>query len=149
MFLMMNEARLMVACQGLVSASTSYLYALSYAKTRLQGRFGSHDKSVPIIRHPDVRRMLLIMKAYVEGIRSLLYYLAWCDDRQTVASDSSEKRRHRERIDLLIPVMKSYATDRAIDVCNLGIQVYGGYGYTSEYPVEQLLRDVRVTLSAG
>ncbi len=145
MFLMMNEARLMVACQGLVSASSSYLYALSYAKTRVQGKFGRNDKSVPIISHPDVRRMLLIMKTYVEGIRSLLYYLAWCDDRQAVASESSEKRRYRERIDLLIPVAKSYATDRAIDVCNLGIQVYGGYGYTSEYPVEQLLRDVRVT----
>ncbi|WP_028324070.1 acyl-CoA dehydrogenase [Desulfatirhabdium butyrativorans] len=145
MFLMMNEARLMVACQGLVSASTSYLYALSYARTRVQGKFGCNGKSVPIIRHPDVRRMLLIMKANVEGIRSLLYYLAWCDDRQKVASDRSESRRYRERIDLLIPVAKSYATDRAIDVCNLGIQVYGGYGYTSEYPVEQLLRDVRVT----
>lgn len=147
MFLMMNEARLMVACQGLVCASASYLYALSYARTRVQGKsIDSKDTHpVPIIRHPDVRRMLLTMKTYVEGIRSLLYYLAWCDDRQTVASEGSEKRRHRERIDLLIPVAKSYVTDRAIDVCNLGIQVYGGYGYTAEYPVEQLLRDVRVT----
>lgn len=147
MFLMMNEARLMVASQGLVCASASYLYALSYARTRVQGKsIDSKDThSIPIIRHPDVRRMLLSMKTYVEGIRSLLYYLAWCEDRHAVAPDGPERRRHRERIDLLIPLAKSYATDRAIDVCNLGIQVYGGYGYTSEYPVEQLLRDVRVT----
>uniref|UniRef100_A0A7C4W1Q8 Acyl-CoA dehydrogenase n=1 Tax=Desulfatirhabdium butyrativorans TaxID=340467 RepID=A0A7C4W1Q8_9BACT len=147
MFLMMNEARLLVACQGLVSASSSYLYALRYARTRIQGRISgaNGNQPVPIIRHPDVRRMLFTMKVYVEGIRSLLYYLAWCKDRNTLAVDPDEKQRYRDRIDLLIPVAKSYATDRAIDVCNLGIQVHGGYGYTSEYPVEQLLRDVRVT----
>lgn len=147
MFLMMNEARLLVASQGLVSASTSYLYALSFARTRFQGSLlDSSDKTpVPIIRHPDVRRMLLTMKSYTEGMRSLLYYIAWCEDQKSVSGSGEEKERYQNRIDFLIPVAKSYVTDRAVDVCNIGIQVHGGYGYSSEYPVEQLLRDVRIT----
>ena len=86
MFLMMNGARLLVASQGLVSASASYLYALSFARTRVQGTLpGSRDKApVPIIQHPDVRRMLLTMKAYTEGMRSLLYYIAHCEDQKSV-----------------------------------------------------------------
>jgi alkylation response protein AidB-like acyl-CoA dehydrogenase len=147
MFLMMNGARLLVASQGLVSASASYLYALSFARTRIQGaRLGSRDRvSVPIIQHPDVRRMLLTMKAYTEGMRSFLYYIAHCEDLKSVSENDEEKERYQDRIDFLIPVAKSYVTDRAVDVCSIGIQVHGGYGYTSEYPVEQLLRDVRIT----
>jgi len=147
MFLMMNGARLLVAAQGLVSASASYLYALSFARARIQGTLPeSRDKaSVPIIQHPDVRRMLLTMKAYTEGMRSLLYYIAHCEDLKSVTKDPEEKERYQNRIDLLIPIAKSYVTDRAVDVCNIGIQVHGGYGYTSEYPAEQLLRDVRIT----
>jgi hypothetical protein len=137
----------MVASQGLVSASASYLYALSFARTRIQGALlGARDKTpVPIIQHPDVRRMLLTMKVYTEGMRSLLYYIAHCEDQKSVAEDPEEKERLQNRIDFLIPVAKSYVTDRSVDVCNIGIQVHGGYGYTSEYPVEQLLRDVRIT----
>jgi hypothetical protein len=130
-----------------VSASASYLYALSFARTRIQGSLlGDRDKTpVPIIRHPDVRRMLLTMKSYTEGMRSLLYYIAWCEDQKSVSESSEEKERYQNRIDFLIPVAKSYVTDRAVDVCSMGIQVHGGYGYTSEYPSEQLLRDVRIT----
>ena len=147
MFLMMNSARLMVAAQGLACASSSYMYALSFARTRIQGALsGARDKRpVPIIKHPDVRRMLLTMKTYTEGMRSLLYYIAWCEDQKSVSKNSEEKERYQDRIDFLIPVAKSYVTDRSVDVCNIGIQVHGGYGYTSEYPVEQLLRDVRIT----
>jgi alkylation response protein AidB-like acyl-CoA dehydrogenase len=147
MFLMMNSARLMVASQGLACASSSYMHALSFARTRIQGALlGERDKRpVPIIRHPDVRRMLLTMKAYTEGMRSLLYYIAWCEDRKSISKNSEEKERYQNRIDFLIPVAKSYVTDRSVDICNIGIQVHGGYGYTSEYPVEQLLRDVRIT----
>ena len=147
MFLMMNSARLMVASQGLACASSSYLYALSFARTRIQGTLlGARDKTpVPIIQHPDVRRMLMTMKAYTDGMRSLLYYIAWCEDQKSVSKNSEEKERYQNLIDFLIPVAKSYVTDRAVDVCNIGIQVHGGYGYTSEYPVEQLLRDVRIT----
>jgi hypothetical protein len=89
--------------------------------------------------------MLLTMKVYTEGMRSLLYYIAHCEDQKSIADQSDEKERYQDRIDFLIPVAKSYVTDRAVDVCSMGIQVHGGYGYTSEYPVEQLLRDVRIT----
>ncbi len=150
MFTMMNEARLMVANQGLGAASASYLYALNYARTRIQSRslLKMTDKDapgVPIVQHPDVRRMLMLMKVYVEGVRGLLYYVASLTDRERVAKDADEKSRLQGIIDFLIPIAKAYGSERSFDVCNLGIQVYGGYGYIKEYPVEQLLRDCRIT----
>jgi len=150
MFLMMNEARLLVGVQAFACATASYIHAVNYARQRVQGRhlLNMLDKSapsVPIMQHPDVRRMLLTMKAYVEGMRSLLYYVGMCDDRIDVADSEEEKAKYRGIIDLLIPVAKGYVSDRAFDVCNLGVQVYGGYGYIKEYPMEQLLRDCRIT----
>jgi hypothetical protein len=90
--------------------------------------------------------MLLTMKAYVEGMRSLLYYVAWCEDKANTTDDEKEKEKFHDLIDLLIPIAKGYVTDRAFDVCNLGMQVYGGYGYIKEYPQEQLMRDCRITM---
>jgi len=150
MFLMMNEARLLVGIQAFACASAAYMYAVNYARQRVQGRhlLNMMDKSapsVPIIQHPDVRRMLLTMKAYVEGMRSLLYYVGICSDKIQVADSEEEKARYQGIIDLLIPVAKGYVSDRAFDVCNLGVQIYGGYGYIKEYPMEQLLRDCRIT----
>jgi hypothetical protein len=150
MFLMMNEARLLVGMQGLACASPAYVYAVNYARQRVQGRHLNQieDKSAPpvaIIEHPDVRRMLLTMKAYVEGMRSLLYYIGLCDDRMEITADKEEKAMLQAMVDLLIPVAKGYVTDRAFEVCSLGVQVYGGYGYIKEYPAEQLLRDCRIT----
>jgi alkylation response protein AidB-like acyl-CoA dehydrogenase len=150
MFLMMNEARLLVGIQAFACASAAYIYAVNYARQRVQGRhlLNMMDKSapsVPIIQHPDVRRMLLTMKVYVEGMRSLLYYVGMCDDRIDVADNEEEKTKYKGIIDLLIPLAKGYVSDRAFDVCNLGVQVYGGYGYIKEYPMEQLLRDCRIT----
>jgi alkylation response protein AidB-like acyl-CoA dehydrogenase len=150
MFLMMNEARLLVGIQAFACASAAYMYAVNYARQRVQGRhlLNMMDKSapsVPIIQHPDVRRMLLTMKVYVEGMRSLLYYVGMCDDRIDVADNEEEKTKYKGIIDLLIPLAKGYVSDRAFDVCNLGVQVYGGYGYIKEYPMEQLLRDCRIT----
>ena len=150
MFLMMNEARLLVGIQAFACASAAYMYAVNYARQRVQGRhlLNMMDKSapsVPIIQHPDVRRMLLTMKAYVEGMRSLLYYVGMCSDKILVADSEEEKARYQGIIDLLIPVAKGYVSDRAFDVCNLGVQIYGGYGYIKEYPMEQLLRDCRIT----
>jgi hypothetical protein len=147
MFHMMNDARLMVGSIGLANASSSYLYALDYARARRQGNMvdDRDSKYVPIIAHPDVRRMLMHMKMFVEGMRSLHYYIALCKDYRTLAEKDGDKEKYQDLIDILIPVAKGYVTDRSIDICNLGIQVYGGYGYTKEYPVEQLLRDVRIT----
>jgi alkylation response protein AidB-like acyl-CoA dehydrogenase len=150
MFLMMNDARLMVGNQGLACASASYMYALNYARTRIQGRHllkltDKEAPGVPIIQHPDVRRMLMIMKIYVEALRSLSYYIAFCSDSIATTTDPDEKTRLQGIIDFLIPIAKAYTTDRAFDVCSLGVQVYGGYGYIKEFPMEQLLRDCRIT----
>lgn len=150
MFLMMNEARLLVGLQAMTCASNSYLNALNYARERVQGRnllqmMEPDAPAVPIIQHPDVRRMLITMKSYVEGMRSLLYYVCQLTDKRNTAADEEEKLRLQGMIDLLIPICKGYVSDRASDVCNLGMQVYGGYGYIKEYPQEQLVRDCRIT----
>jgi hypothetical protein len=150
MFLMMNEARLLVGIQGFACASAAYMHAVQYARQRVQGRhlMNMMDKSapaVPIIQHPDVRRMLLTMKSYVEGMRSLLYYVGMCEDRIHTTDNDDDKAKYQGIIDLLIPIAKGYVSDRAFDVCNLGVQIFGGYGYIKEYPMEQLLRDCRIT----
>lgn len=102
-------------------------------------------ESVAIINHPDVRRMLLTMKMYTEGMRSLLYYISYCEDKKGLAESEEEKEKYQGLIDVLIPVGKGYVSDRAVEMCNMGIQVFGGYGYIAEYPMEQLFRDVRIT----
>jgi hypothetical protein len=150
MFLMMNEARLLVGLQAMTCASNAYLNALNYARQRVQGRnllqmMEPDAPAVPIIQHPDVRRMLIAMKANVEAMRSLLYYICSLGDRASVSDDVEEQAKLQGLIDLLIPVAKGYVSDRAFDVCNLGLQVYGGYGYIKEYPQEQLVRDCRIT----
>jgi alkylation response protein AidB-like acyl-CoA dehydrogenase len=151
MFLMMNDARLLVGLQGLACATSAYMYAVNYARERLQGKhlLQMMDKdapSVPIIQHPDVRRQLMMMKVYVEGIRSLLYYVGMCEDRVKIFEDAEEKLTYQGIIDVLIPIAKGYVTDRAFEVCSHGVQVYGGYGYIRDYPMEQLLRDSRITM---
>jgi alkylation response protein AidB-like acyl-CoA dehydrogenase len=150
MFQMMNEARLLVGLQGSACASAAYLYAVNYARERLQGRHllkALEDDAplVPIIEHPDIRRMLLTMKVYVEGMRSLLYYIGNCEDKFKISDKEGDKAKYQGLIDLLIPISKGYVTDKAFEVCSLGVQVYGGYGYIKEYPMEQLLRDCRIT----
>ncbi|MGD2096196.1 MAG: acyl-CoA dehydrogenase [Desulfobacterales bacterium] len=150
MFQMMNEARLLVGLQGLACASATYLYAVNYARERVQGRHllkvqEDDAPSVPIIEHPDIRRMLLTMKAYVEGMRSLLYFIGNCEDKSRLSTEEADIARYQGLIDLLIPIAKGYVTDKAFEVCSLGVQVYGGYGYIKEYPMEQLLRDCRIT----
>lgn len=149
MFVMMNEARLDVGMQGVGCASASYLNALNYARERVQGRSltatGKDAAGVPIINHPDVRRMLMSMKTYSEAGRSLLYYIGFCEDMCHITEDKDEQARWQQIIGVLIPIGKGYITDRAFDVCSDGVQVYGGYGYTKEYPQEQYLRDTKIT----
>jgi alkylation response protein AidB-like acyl-CoA dehydrogenase len=150
MFQLMNEARLLVGLQGLACASSAYMYAVNYARERVQGRhllkaLEDNAPSVPIIEHPDIRRMLLTMKVYVEGMRSLLYYIGNCADKFQISANEEDKARYQGLMDVLIPMAKGYVTDKAFEVCSLGVQVYGGYGYIKEYPMEQLLRDCRIT----
>lgn len=150
MFLMMNEARALVGMQGFACASASFMNALNYARERVQGRdllkmMEKDAPGVPIIQHPDVRRMLMKMKCLVEGMRSLIYYHGYLEDLRSLADGDEEKAKYLGMIELLTPIVKGYVTDRAFDVCSEGIQVYGGYGYIREYPQEQLLRDCRIT----
>ena len=150
MFLMMNEARLLVGMQGFCCASASYLNALDYARQRVQGKnllqmMDKNAPSVPIIQHPDVRRMLLTMKTYVCAMRSLLYYVGFCEDMKRITGDEAVTDKYQGLIEVLTPIAKGYVTDRAFELCNLGMQVYGGYGYIREYPQEQLVRDCRIT----
>ncbi|WP_321418997.1 acyl-CoA dehydrogenase [uncultured Desulfobacter sp.] len=148
MFVMMNEARLHVGMQGFACASASYLNALNYARERVQGPALTAPKGspgVPIIRHPDVRRMLLNMKAHTEGMRSLLFYVGYLEDQIRIAETDEDKAAYQGMIDVLIPVAKGYITDRAFELCSDGIQIFGGYGFTREYPQEQLLRDCKIT----
>ncbi len=149
MFLMMNEARQLVGLQGFATATASYMYALDYARQRLQGKHlmagkDPNAKSVAIIEHPDVRRQLLTMKAYVEGIRSLIYYGGYCHDMEALADSPAEKGKYEDLTAILTPIIKGYVTDKAWEVNSHAVQVYGGYGYIQEYPVEQLLRDSRI-----
>jgi alkylation response protein AidB-like acyl-CoA dehydrogenase len=149
MFNMMNEARLAVGMQGLGQASTAYMHALNYAKERTQGPEISTMKDprapkVPIIQHPDVRRMLMWMKSVTEGMRSLLYYAHYCEDRVRTAKDAEESKKFHGFLDILIPICKAWSTDMGFRVTEMAVQIHGGYGYCREYPVEQFLRDIKI-----
>jgi alkylation response protein AidB-like acyl-CoA dehydrogenase len=150
MFHLMNEARLAVGIQGLALATGSYMQALRYAAERVQGPHfmtmkDANAPKVPIIEHPDVRRMLMWMKSVTEGARALIYYSGHCENLANIADDESEAAMHRGMLDLLIPVCKAWCSDMGFRVTELAVQIHGGYGYCSEYPVEQYLRDIKIT----
>jgi alkylation response protein AidB-like acyl-CoA dehydrogenase len=146
MFHMMNEQRVLVGAQGLSQGSTAYLHALQFVRERLQGTaFGSRDhKQVPILQHPDVRRNMLWMKAYTEGIRGLILYTVYAMDRMTTSKSEEENRAWHDVVEVLTPVCKAYGTEKGFDVTTRAIQVHGGYGYCTEYFVEQFSRDSKI-----
>lgn len=151
MFRMMNGARIAVGVQGLAIASTAYLNALHYARQRLQGSSIRHFKDpdaprVPIIEHSDVRRMLLEMKAKVEGMRTLAVKLARHMDLALAleSSDPGRAAQHMGQVDLLTPIVKAYCADQAFRITELAIQTYGGAGYVQDNPVEQYCRDAKI-----
>lgn len=149
MFHMMNEARLGVGLQSFAHASNAYLYALDYARQRVQGRAleDAMDHSAPavaIINHPDVRRMLLEMKSHVEGMRSFTYYTANCFDKAVIGKTQEERDKNKMLSELLTPVLKTYNSQRGFEMCVKSMQVFGGAGYTKDYPVEQLTRDCKI-----
>ena len=150
MFHMMNEVRLEVGTQAFTSANLAYQQALDYARQRIQGRsienLGDHGaESIPIIQHPDVKRMLLKMKSYVEGMRSLIYYTAFCFDKKETAINEKEGLHYTNLVEILTPLVKAYSSEKGFDVCVEAMQVLGGYGYTKEYLVEQTVRDCKIT----
>ncbi len=145
-FTMMNEQRVLVGMQGLAQASTAFLHALDYARQRRQGaEFGKENsRQVPIIRHPDVRRSLLRMKAYTEGMRALILYTVYCMDRVSVSGED-DRKEWQDTLEVLTPICKAYCSDKGFDVCVWAVQVHGGYGYCRESKVEQFVRDCKAT----
>jgi len=147
MFQMMNTARYEVGVQGMAGASAAHQAALAYAKERLQGRdFRNREPKapqVPTVTHPDMRRSLLTQSAYVQAMRALLSYTAWCMD-MAHTHDGAERDRWQGFVELLTPICKAWCSDRGFEVANMAMQCYGGYGYTAEYPAEQYLRDIKI-----
>jgi len=147
-FTMMNESRLIAARHGASIAGSAYLHALNYSRERLQGTEISAppgSPQVPIIKHPDIRRMLLMMKSYTEGVRALILYTSYCVDQERILKDNKDEReKWTGRLGFLTPVAKAYGSDLSFRVTEAAMQVYGGYGYMKDYPIEQFLRDEKV-----
>ena len=147
MFTMMNHARLGVGMEGIALAERAYQHALEYAKTRVQGRAigqRSGDR-VTIIHHPDVRRMLMTMRAQTEAMRALGYLAAGALDRAKRHPDAKQRAAHQSRLDLLTPVVKGWCTETAVEMASLGMQVHGGMGFIEETGAAQYLRDARIS----
>ncbi len=148
MFHMMNEARIGVGAGAVALGYRGYLHALAYARSRIQGRPpGAKDPAaapVPIVQHADVRRMLLASKSYVEGGLALVLYAARLFDEQQTAGTEQARTEAALLLDVLTPVVKSWPSQWCLAANDLAIQVHGGYGYTRDYPVEQLYRDNRL-----
>jgi hypothetical protein len=145
MFTMMNHMRLGVGLQGVGLAERAYQQAVAYARERRQGSSRNGKERLPIIRYPDVRRMLLTMRALTEAARAVAYVTATHIDLSHHAADASERRRHEARADLLTPVVKGWSTEIAQEVAALGVQVHGGMGFIEETGAAQILRDARIT----
>jgi alkylation response protein AidB-like acyl-CoA dehydrogenase len=150
MFTMMNAARLEVGIQGLGIAEVAYQNALIYAKDRLQGRSLTGDKAPklaadPIIVHPDVRKNLLTVKAFVEGARALGLWVSLQLDIEKHTEDPKEREAASDLLALMTPIVKSYFTDAGFEAANISQQVFGGHGYIHEYGMEQFVRDARIT----
>ena len=147
MFIMMNAARFNVGLEGLGDAERAYQRAVAYAKDRVQGtEVGVRGgPKVPIIKHPDVRRMLMSMRSRVEAMRALAYVTAAALDNAHSNPDFAARQKAQATADLLIPVVKGWSTESAVDIASIGVQVHGGMGYIEETGAAQHLRDARIT----
>ncbi|MDX1592800.1 MAG: acyl-CoA dehydrogenase C-terminal domain-containing protein [Gammaproteobacteria bacterium] len=150
MFTMMNAARIFVGVQGLGLAETAYQNAAAYARERLQGRVpggvvAPERPADPIAAQPDVRRMLLTMRAWVEGGRALVAWVSRALDTAERHPDAGAREAADDLVALMTPIVKAFLTDLGSEVTNLGMQVYGGHGYVREQGMEQLVRDARIT----
>lgn len=148
MFKMMIEERINMGIQGLSTGSAAYHHALAYARERIQGKslmdmMNPDAKPVAIINHPDVRRMLLWMKSHLDALRGLVYICAYAiDNSKSLPGEESEK--WQGIMEFMVPVLKAYGTDTGFRITETAMQIYGGYGYCKDYPVEQLLRDMKI-----
>ncbi len=146
MFIMMNAARFGVGMEGVAIADRAYQRALAYAKDRLQGNdLAGGSKTVAIINHPDVRRMLMLMKSQTEAMRALAYVVAGAMDAAQRHPDKDTRQQNQAFAELMIPVVKGWSTETGIEVASLGVQVHGGMGFIEETGAAQHLRDARIT----
>ncbi len=147
MFIMMNHARLAVGLEGVAMSERAYQHAAAYARLRVQGRElgATSGDRVAIIRHPDVRRMLMLMKSQTEAMRALAYTAAAAIDLAHHHPDAAERARHQSLLDLLTPIVKGWCTEQAIEIASLGVQVHGGVGFVEETGAAQFYRDARIT----
>jgi alkylation response protein AidB-like acyl-CoA dehydrogenase len=145
MFTMMNNARLAVGLQGVGLAERAYQQARAYARERVQGNDLEGRGPVPIVRHPDIRRLLMTMRVLAEAGRALIYHAVGAHDRARRHPDEPARKEAQARVDLLTPVAKAWCTDAGVEAASLGIQVHGGSGYVEETGAAQHLRDARVT----
>jgi alkylation response protein AidB-like acyl-CoA dehydrogenase len=146
MFIMMNAARFAVGLEGLALSERAYQQALAYARERVQGRaIEGSAAPVPIVRHPDIRRMLMIMRAQIEAMRALAYVVAAAHDTAFHHPDEAERQRNQAFVDLMIPVVKGWLTETGNEIAYLGVQVHGGMGFIEETGAAQHLRDARIT----
>ncbi|MFN2461422.1 MAG: acyl-CoA dehydrogenase, partial [Candidatus Velthaea sp.] len=147
MFVMMNAARFSVGVQGLAIADRAYQSALQYAQERVQSREvgGRSKEAAPIIKHPDVRRMLMSMKSQIEAMRALAYVSAAALDFALKHPDDAVRKQNKAFIELMIPVLKGWCTETATEICSTAVQVYGGMGYIEETGIAQQYRDVKIT----
>lgn len=146
MFQMMNGARMETGHAALAETAVAYHNAASYAAERIQGRPLANPKGerLPIIKHEDVKRMLLDLKAHVEGMRALLFKTYYYFDVAEFSVDPEEKRRAKARLEVNTPLVKAYCSDKAWELCAEAMQVLGGNGYSEEYPIAELCRDVKI-----
>jgi len=146
MFIMMNAARYAVGVQGVAVAERAYQHAVAYARERVQSRpvDGSVAGSAPIIHHPDVRRMLMTMRALTEGCRALACVAAAACDTARHSPDADERSQNQAFYEFLVPLVKGYATEMSLEVTSLGVQVHGGMGFIEETGAAQYYRDARI-----
>jgi len=143
MFIMMNGARLFVGIQGIGISETAYQSALHYSKERHQGKLPkSKNIADPIIVHPEIRKNLMYIKSINDGIRGLMLRVGICFD---FIDTDQENSKSENLIALLTPILKSFATDKALEITNNALQIYGGHGYITDHGMEQLVRDARIT----
>jgi 3-(methylthio)propanoyl-CoA dehydrogenase len=146
MFVMVNSSRFNVGVEALAMSERSYQQALAYARERIQGKLPNGGLSaVPIINHPDVRRMLMMMRCQTEAMRAVAYAIAGARDQAAGHGDPAVRRECQAFVELMIPVFKGWSSETAISVASTSIQVHGGIGYIEESGVSQPLRDVRIT----
>ncbi len=144
MFTMMNHARIEVGVQGLALSERAYQLARSYALERVQGHAPGHKGRVTIVKHPDVRRMLLLMKSQIEAMRGAAYYTAALLDLKKYEKDAERQSIANARLGLLTPVIKGWLTEAAQEITSLGVQIQGGMGYVEETGAAQHMRDARI-----